>query len=178
MFMNAGTSRLTRFWEDDLRQRIGFVGRTNAFTDEDCMFRAMRLFINFFAKHFQYGGYCFLVTLYQSVLAVEHDQRMNEYGRAVLKRFKFLLKHSHCKHYGDVLFPDQAEYMLQRKTALTMSLHPRLGERSPFSQLDPYLTKTIITFSLNDDPFLGPTENYSSLKHRFAVLYAVDWGDE
>ena len=83
MFMNAGTSRLTRFWEDDLRQRIGFVGRTNAFTDEDCMFRAMRLFINFFAKHFQYGGYCFLVTLYQSVLAVEHDQRMNEYGRAV-----------------------------------------------------------------------------------------------
>ena len=63
MFTNAGTSRLTRFWEDDLRQRIGFVGRTNAFTDEDCMFRAMRLFINFFAKHFQYGGYCFLVTL-------------------------------------------------------------------------------------------------------------------
>ena len=50
MFLNAGTSRLTRFWEDDLRQRIGFVGPTNAFTDEDCMFCAMGLFINVYPK--------------------------------------------------------------------------------------------------------------------------------
>jgi hypothetical protein len=173
MFQNV---RPSRFWEDNLRQRYGFVGPRKAFTDKDCMFRAMGLFINFF-ESLQYG-YGFLVTLYQSVLAVEHDQRMNDYGRAVLKRFKFLLKHSHCKHYGNVFFPDQVEYMLQRKTVLAMSLHSRLGKDSPFYLLDQYLTTTIINLSLNNDPFLAPTENYSSLPHRFAKLYAADWDDE
>ena len=96
------------------------------------------------------------MTLYQSVLAVEHDQRVNDYGRAVLKRFKFLLKHSHCKHYGDVLFPDQVDYMLQRKTVLAMSLHSRLGKHSPFYLLDQYVTTRIINLSLNDDPYLAP----------------------
>jgi hypothetical protein len=100
---------------------------------------------------------------------------MNDYGRAVLKRFKFLLKHSHCKHYRDVLFPDQVEYILQRKTVLAMSLHSRLGKDSPFYLLDQYVTTTIINLSLNDDPFLAPPENYSSLPHRFAKLYAADW---
>ena len=133
MFLNV---RSSRFWEDNLRQRIGFVGPTEAFTEEDCMRRAMGLFINLFNTHLKYGAYGFLVTLYQSVLAIEHDQTMNDYGRAVLKRFKFLLKHSHCKHYCDVLFA-----------------------------------------ALNDDPVLVPTENYSSLKHRFAALYAADRDD-
>ena len=90
MFKNV---RPSRFWEDNLRQRYGFIGPRNAFTDKDCMLRAMGLFLNFFDT-LQYG-YGFLVTLNQSVLAVEHDQRVNDYGRAVLKRFKFLLKHSH-----------------------------------------------------------------------------------
>jgi hypothetical protein len=71
MFQNV---RPSRFWEDNLRQRYGFVGPRKAFTDEDCMHRAMGLFINLFDT-LQYG-YGFLVTLYQSVLAVEHDQRM------------------------------------------------------------------------------------------------------
>jgi hypothetical protein len=31
-----------------------------------------------------------------------------------LKRLKFLLKHTHCKHYCDVLFPDQIECILPR----------------------------------------------------------------
>ena len=156
MFLNV---RSSRFWEDNLRQRIGFVGPTEAFTEEDCMRRTMGLFINLFNTHLKYGAYGFLVTLYQSVLAIEHDQTMNDYGRAVLKRFKFLLKHSHCKHYCDVLFPDQVEYMLQRKTVLAMSLHSRLGERSPFTLLGQDLTTTIIDAFLNDDPFLVPTEN-------------------
>ncbi len=105
---------------------------------------------------------------------------MNDYGRAVLKRFKFLLKHSHCKHYGDVLFPDQVEYMFQQKTVLAISLHSRLGKDSPFCLLDQpeYLTTTIINLSLNDDPFLVPPEFYSSLPHSFAKLYAADWDDE
>ena len=173
MFQNV---RPSRFWEDNLRQRYGFFGPRKAFTDQDCMLRAMGLFLNFFDT-LQYG-YGLLVTLYQSVLAVEHDQRMNDYGRAVLKRFKFLLKHSHCKHYGDVLFPDQVDYMLQRKTVLAMSLHSRLGKHSPFYLLDQYVTTRIINLSLNDDPYLAPPENYSSLPHRFAALYAADWDDD
>ena len=171
MFTNVGFSQ---FWEDNLRQRPGFVGDRDAFTDEECMHRAMALFIGFFNSYLKYGAYGFLLTLYQSVRAVEGDQNMNDYGRAVLKRFKFLLKHSHCKHYCDVLFPDQVEYMLQRKTALAMSMHSRLGEHSPFHLLDEYLTTTSINLSLNDDPFLVPPANYTSLPHRFAALYAAD----
>ncbi len=51
MFQNV---RFSRFWEDNLRQRYGFVGPRKAFTDKDCMFRAMGLFINFF-ESLQYG---------------------------------------------------------------------------------------------------------------------------
>jgi hypothetical protein len=49
---------------------------------------------------------------------------------------------------------------------------------SCFYLLDQYVTTTIINLSLYDDPFLAPPENYSSLPHRFAKLYAADWGDE
>ena len=73
MFKNV---RPSRFWEDNLRQRYGFIGPGKAFADKDCMLRAMGLFLNFFDT-LQYGN-GFLVTLYQSVLAVEHDQRMND----------------------------------------------------------------------------------------------------
>jgi len=38
----------SRFWEDNLRQRYGFIGPRKAFTDKDCMLRAMGLFLNFF----------------------------------------------------------------------------------------------------------------------------------
>ena len=89
---------------------------------------------------------CDNVTLYQSVLAVEHDQRTNKYrdGRAVMKRYKFLLKHSHCKHYCSVHFTDQTEYILQRKTVLAMSLHLRLWTHSLFSRFDPHLIRMIV----------------------------------
>jgi hypothetical protein len=112
------------------------------------------------------------VTLYKSVLAAESDQRINEYGHAVLKRLKFLLKHTHCKHYCDVLFPDQIEDILPRKAALAMGMHPRLGELSLFSRLDDALTRMIFSFSLDND------FNFTSLHHRFAALYAADdWGE-
>ena len=58
--------------------------------------------------------------------------KVNEFGHTVLKRFKFLLKHSHFKHYCEMRFPDQAEYILQRKTVLAMSLHPSVGRHSFF----------------------------------------------
>jgi hypothetical protein len=164
-------------WKEKLRREIGFSGRHRTFTDLDCMQCAMDKFIHYYHFYLGFGLYWYLVPLYRSVLAVEHDQRINEYGRAVMKRFKFLLKHSHCKHYGDVHFPDQAEYILQRKAVLAMSLHPRLGRDSPFSLLDPHLTKMIVDFALNDDPFLGREENYKSLNNRFAALYAADWDD-
>ena len=45
MFQNV---RPSRFWEDNLRQRYGFIGPRNPFTDKDCMLRAMGLFVNFF----------------------------------------------------------------------------------------------------------------------------------
>ena len=44
MFKNV---RPSRFWEDNLRQRYGFIGPRNAFTDKDCMLRSMGLFLNF-----------------------------------------------------------------------------------------------------------------------------------
>jgi hypothetical protein len=67
--------------------------------------------------------------------------------------------------------------MLQRKTVLAMSMQSRLGKHSPFYLLDQYVTTPIIDLSLNDDPYLAPPENYSSLPHRFAALYAADWDD-
>ena len=87
-------------------------------------------------------------------------------------RLKFLLKHTHCKHYCDVLFPDQIECILPRKAALAMGLHPRLGELSLFSRLDDALTGMIFSFSLDND------FNFRTLHHRFAALYAADdWGE-
>ncbi len=77
-----------------------------------------------------------------------------------------------------MLFPDQVDYMLQRKTVLAMSLHFRPGKHSPFYLLDQYVTAKIINLSLKDDPYLAPPENYSSLPHRFAALYAADWDDD
>ena len=164
-------------WKAKLRQGNDFSGHHDAFTDFDCMKRAMGEFIHYYDLYLRFGFYWCLVTLYRSVLAVEHDQTMNEYGRAVMRRFKFLLKHSHCKHYGEVHFPDQVEYILQRKTVMATSLHPRLGRDSLFSLLDPHLTKMIVDFAINDDPFLGSVENYMSLNNRFAALYAADWDD-
>ena len=35
--------RPSRFWEDNLRQRYGFIGPRN---DKDCMLRATGLFLN------------------------------------------------------------------------------------------------------------------------------------
>ncbi len=120
----------------------------------------------YYAFYIYYNWY--LVTLYKSVLAAEGDQRINEYGRAVLKRLKFHLKLTHCKHYCDVLFPDQIEYILQRKAALAMGLHPRLGKHSLFSRLDDALTGRIFSFSLDND------NNFTSLHNRFAALFAAD----
>ena len=67
MFLNV---RSSRFWEDNLRQRIGFVGPTEAFTEEDCMRRAMGLFMNLFSTHLKYGAYGFLLTLYHRFAAL------------------------------------------------------------------------------------------------------------
>ncbi len=128
------------FWKQKLCRIHGFFGSAYAFTDDDCMRRAMCVFIsvyNYWMSGLNFGVYWHLVTLYQSVLVVEHDQRMNEYGRAVMKRYKFLLKHSHCNHYGTVHFPDQTEYILQRKSVLAMSLHPRPGTHSLYFSLGP-----------------------------------------
>ena len=100
MFLNARGC-----WKNNLCQRIGFTGPSDAVTEQECMDRAMCIFLGFFNESLKYGSYWHVVTLYQSVLAVEHDQGMNEYGRAVLKRLKFLIKHAHCKHYCNVLYP-------------------------------------------------------------------------
>jgi hypothetical protein len=136
------------------------------------MKRAMCLFIGFFCNFLTFEINWYLVTLYKSVLAAEGNQRINEYGRAVLKRLKFLLKHTHCKHNCDVLFPDQIEYILQRMAALAMGMHPRLGEHSLFSRLDDALTGMIFSFSLDND------YNLTSLHNRFAALFAADdWGE-
>jgi hypothetical protein len=172
MFLNGGCN-----FEKNLREHIGFTGPSDPITEHESMNRAMCLFIGFYNHYLNsYFLTCeinwYLVTLYQSVLAAEGDQRINEYGRAVLKRLKFLLKHTHCKHYCDVLFPDQIECILPRKAALAMGLHPRLGELSLFSQLDDALTGMIFSFSLDND------FNFRTLHHRFAALYAADdWGE-
>jgi hypothetical protein len=147
------------------------------------MNHAMHLFIGFFCKFLSFEINWYLVTLYKSVLAAEGelaaedwsaegDQRGNEYGRAVLKRLKFLLKHTHGKHYCDVLFPDQIEDIQQRKAALAMGMHPRLGEESLFYRLDDALTGMIFSFSLDK------LYNFTTLHSRFAALYAADdWGE-
>ena len=172
MFLNARGC-----WKNNLCQRIGFTGPSDAVTEQECMDRAMCIFLGFFNESLKYGSYWHVVTLYQSVLAVEHDQGMNEYGRAVLKRLKFLIKHAHCKHYYNVLYPDQTEYILQRNTALAMGLHSRLGRHSLLSLTDPAIAGMISTISLENDLFLSAENNYTSLHNRFAALYAADWDE-
>jgi hypothetical protein len=175
MFLKACSCEI---WKDEMRRRAGFTGHlTTVPTEREYMDRAMAIFCNFFNIYLKDGFYCNLITLYYSVVEGEHDQEINEYGRAVLKRLKFLLKHAHCKHYCHVFFPDQTEYILQRKTALAMGLHSRLGAQSFMRFLDPTLTEMVAVFSLNGDPFLDNKANYTSLHNRFAALHAADWGE-
>ncbi len=106
MFLNAEGCN----FDKNLREHIGFTGPSGPITEHESINRAMCLFIGFFCKFLTFEINWYLVTLYKSVLAAESDQRINEYRHAVLKRLKFLLKHTHFKHYCDVLFLDQIEY--------------------------------------------------------------------
>ncbi len=77
------------------------------------------LFLLFHSVYLKDGFYCNLVTLYHTVMDIEHEVEINEYGRANLRKMKFLLRHAHCKHYHEICFLDQIEYIiLQRKHAM------------------------------------------------------------
>ena len=148
-----------RFWKEKLRRIHGFVGPAYAFTDDDCMRRPMGVFIsvdNCWLSGLNFGVYLRLVTLYQSVLAVEHDQE-NERIRA--------------RCYETIQIPAQV-FTLPRPNRVhsaakncvgngsAMTLHHRLGTQSLFSLLDSHLTRMMLDFTLHDDPFLDPTGNY------------------
>jgi hypothetical protein len=172
MFLNAQGCNFDQKLRHHLRHQIGLTVPSEPTSEKRCMKRAMEIFIFFFCNFLSFENNWNLVTLYKSVLAAEGDQSINEYGRAVLKRLKFLLKHTHGKHYCGVLFPDQLEEILQRKAALAMGMHPRLGKLSHFSRLDDALTGMIFSFSLDN------VNNFASLHNRFAALYAADdWGE-
>ncbi len=79
----------------------------------------MSIFCYLLSVYLKDGFYCNLVTMYHTVLEVEHEVEINEYGLAVLRKAKFLLRHAHCKHYCEIFFPDQKEYILQLKTFAT-----------------------------------------------------------
>jgi hypothetical protein len=98
----------------------------------------------------------------------------NEYGHAILRKMKFLLRHAHCKHYCEVFFPNQIEYILQRKNAMAMGQHSRLGQDSLVHCLDPALIKMSVCWSLDGDQFLANAVNYMSLNNQFEALYAKE----
>ena len=85
------------------------------------MSRAMSIFWYFLRVYLKDGFDCNLVTLYLTVMEVKQEVEINEYERAVLRKMKYLLGHGHGKHYCEIFFPDQIEYILQRKTAMAMS---------------------------------------------------------
>jgi hypothetical protein len=83
---------------------------------------------------------------------------INGYGRANLRKMNVLLRHSHCKHYCEICFSDQIEYIIsQRKHAMAMGLHSRRGQDNLVLCLDPALIK------VDGDLFLANAVNYMSL---------------
>jgi hypothetical protein len=172
MFLYAQGCNFDKLLRYHLRKQIGFSVPSEPTYEHRCMNRAMEIFIFFYCNYLSFENNWILLTLYKSVLAAEGDQRINEYGRDVMKRYKFLLKHTHGKHFNGVIFPDQLEDIPQRKAALAMGMHPRLGELSHFFRLDDALTGMIFSFS-HDNMY-----NFATLHNRFAALYAADdWGE-
>jgi hypothetical protein len=179
MFLAACSSER---WKQELRGRIGFPGHQQDVSEKESMSRAMSIFCYILSVYLDgFSSYCNLATLYLTVMEVEHEVEINEYWRAVLRKIKFLLRHAHCKHYCDIFFPDQIEYILQRKTARAMSLcsRLRLGRDSLVHCLDSALIKNTVCWSLDGDTFLANSVNYTSLDivdNQFEALYAADWG--
>jgi hypothetical protein len=63
--------------------------------------------------------------------------------RAIVRKMKFLLKHALCKHYCEIFFPDQIEYIFAAKKCDGDGLHSRLGQDSVVLCLDPALIKIV-----------------------------------
>ncbi len=54
-----------------------------------------------------------------------------------------------------------------------MGLHSRRGPHNLLHCLDPALTEMLVVLSLNDDPFLVITVNYTSLHNRFEAMQQI-----
>ena len=96
-----------------------------------------------------YNGF-HLTLFYQSAAEIIQEQKLNGKGHDIMRRLMFVLKHVHCEHYADTIFPSQWQYIFQRRLAVAMACHPRLGGDSGIAQMDAEMIRLLGLKSLHD----------------------------
>ncbi len=145
----------------------GVVPRQNPYhTGIKSMEKAMHIMVNFYIERiypdlgnrWSYNGF-HLTLFYQSAAEIIQDeQKLNGKGHDIMRRLMFVLEHVHCEHYARIIFPSQWQDIFQRRLAVAMACHPRLGRDAGIAQLD----VEMIRLSLGLEYFY----DYSNLHHQ------------
>jgi hypothetical protein len=142
------------------------------------MEKAMQIMVNFYIERIcpdlgnrwatgMYNGF-HLTLFYQSAAEIIQDeQKLNGKGHDIMRRLMFVLEHVHCEHYARTIFPSQWQDIFQRRLAVAMACHPRLGRDSRIAQLDVEMIK--LSLGLNCLHDTGESIAYNSNLHQ-AIL--------
>ena len=150
-------------------------------TPYQVMENALAFFIYFYCNmvyRFGEGTYntFLLPVVYQSVLQLIEDPRLNGQGVEIFKRIAFILRNVHCAHCMVRIFPTQIASVAQRRLAVCMSQHRRLGSDSMMRLLDD-MTILRITVQSSDDLNWGDNvlswESYFIIVRDIPVLQAA-----
>jgi len=79
----------------------------------------------------------FVLTLfYQSVAEIIQEKRLNGNGMDIMRRVLLILKQMHCMHYADTFIESQWHSIFQRRLAVAIACHPRLGRFAGIAKMD------------------------------------------
>ena len=99
--------------------------------------------------YFRHGGTSIrhtnfhLTLFYQCAAEITQEQRLHVNTFNILQRVIFVLKHMHCQHHTDYIFPSQWQYIFSRRLAVAMALHPQPGRGSWIALFDSGIIKSL-----------------------------------
>jgi hypothetical protein len=160
------------------RHDIGIPRRGPYYTGNMSMGTALELLQHFFIYQFGGGFYVGdfinfqLALLYQAATDIVQDQGLNGNGIDIMQRFCFVLAHMHTVHHSDVIFPSQWQYIFQRRLAVAMALHARLGSDSGMYLLESDITRSFALQSLHEaDENVKNIGGFEVLKDRWEDFF-------
>ncbi len=160
----------------------GVIPRRNPYqTGIMSMEMAMDIMLNFYihrictdlGNRWSTGMYnCFHLTLfYQSAAEIIQDeQKLNGKGHDIMRRLMFVLEHVHCEHYARTIFPSQWQDIFQRRLAVAMAFHPRLGRDAGIAQMDAEMIRSSLGLKYFHDTADADDIFYISHLHDQAII--------